>query len=98
MDPLHLTRIDAHPLVFRRRLASWQVALERVAYSSKELAARYDRSAVRWPRRVRRLGFDVAYAWPAGWFERTGLTRLQAVPVAGLWWCGRPSLAFVAHR
>ena len=48
--------------MFRQRIGSWQLALERAQLSPDEVTHRYDRIAPRWPRLIRRLGFDSAYA------------------------------------
>ena len=59
-----MTSSDMPPraLFFRRRVGSWQLALERMRLSRHETTRRYDGAASGWPRLIRRFGFDVAYA------------------------------------
>ena len=47
--------------VFARWFGSWQVSVQRLAFSSPELAHRYDRAAPGWGRTLDRLGYPGAY-------------------------------------
>ena len=47
--------------VLRRALGSWRVAVDRVPLAPNEVAARYDRAASGWGRRLDWSGFSVAY-------------------------------------
>ena len=47
--------------VFARWFGSWQVSVQRLAFSSPELTRLYDRAAPGWDRTLDRLGCPVAY-------------------------------------
>ena len=47
--------------VFARWFGSWQVSVQRLAFSSPELSRRYDRAAAGWGRTLDRLGYPGAY-------------------------------------
>ena len=47
--------------VFARWFGSWQVSVQRLAFSSPELSRRYDRAAAGWSRTLDRLGYPGAY-------------------------------------
>jgi len=47
--------------VFARRFGSWQLSLQRHAFSSTELTHLYDRAAPRWSQTLDRLSFPRAY-------------------------------------
>ena len=47
--------------VFARWFGSWQISVQRLAFSSPELTRRYDRAAPGWGRTLDRLGYPGAY-------------------------------------
>lgn len=62
MDPTETTRAPRFALMFRWRVGSWRLGVERAQFSHDQLVARYDRAAPRWPQLVRWLGLDAMYA------------------------------------
>jgi hypothetical protein len=47
--------------VFARWFGSWQVSVQRLAFSSRELTRRYDQATPGWCRTLDRLGYPGAY-------------------------------------
>jgi len=47
--------------VFARRFGSWQISLQRLAFSSPELTRLYDQAAPGWGQKLNRLGYPSGY-------------------------------------
>lgn len=60
-EPFNVRYAEETIPVFARWFGSWQVSVQRLAFSSPELTRRYDRAAPGWDRTLDRLGYPGAY-------------------------------------
>lgn len=60
-EPFNIRYAEETIPVFARWFGSWQISVQRLAFSSPELTRRYDRTAPGWDRTLDRLGYPGAY-------------------------------------
>ena len=60
-EPFNIRYAEETIPVFARSFGSWQISVQRLAFSSSELTRRYDRAAPGWDRTLDRLGYPGAY-------------------------------------
>ena len=61
INPSNVQYAEGTIPVFARWFGSWQISVQRLAFSLPELTRRYDRAAPGWSRALDRLGFPDAY-------------------------------------